>query len=334
MEEMSMGKRIAALRKQKGLTQEQLAERVSVSPQAVSKWENDISCPDISILARLAEVLGVSTDELLGVKPIEPHVVVLDGKGERKSEDGFKLEFDGGKRGGVFFAVMVILVGVAFLLSKLNVFPLGENFNFWDIVWPALMLGCGVSWFLNRHSLLPLGVAVSGLLFLLFNLGAIGFELTWGLLWPVLLVLLGLDILIDKLWRKKSRHGVRFNGKDHKGTCEYSEDDGYVHLDISFCEDTRTITSKALSGADVDVSFGAGKLYLTGVESVTPSAKLDVDVSFGSYEIFLPRSIRAYVDVDKAFGSISTHGAPRDDAPYTLKIDGDASFGSIDIRYI
>ena len=78
MEQQSMGKRIMQLRKEKGYTQEQLAEMMGVSAQAVSKWENDVSCPDISILPQLAERLGVTTDELLGVKPIEPKVVIVD----------------------------------------------------------------------------------------------------------------------------------------------------------------------------------------------------------------------------------------------------------------
>ena len=56
----TLGKRIAMLRKEKGLTQEQLAEKVGVSAQAVSKWENDVSCPDITLLPLLADILGVS----------------------------------------------------------------------------------------------------------------------------------------------------------------------------------------------------------------------------------------------------------------------------------
>ena len=63
----TLGKRIAMLRKEKGYTQEQLAEKVGVSAQAVSKWENDVSCPDITLLPLLADILGVTVDELLGV---------------------------------------------------------------------------------------------------------------------------------------------------------------------------------------------------------------------------------------------------------------------------
>lgn len=61
----TIGKRIARLRKEKGMSQENLAEKLGVSSQAVSKWENDQSCPDISLLPQLARLLGITADELL-----------------------------------------------------------------------------------------------------------------------------------------------------------------------------------------------------------------------------------------------------------------------------
>lgn len=62
----ALGDRIAFLRKLKGMTQAQLAERMGISAQAVSKWESGLSCPDIMMLVPLAEIFGVSTDVLLG----------------------------------------------------------------------------------------------------------------------------------------------------------------------------------------------------------------------------------------------------------------------------
>ena len=70
----TIGARIAEQRKQKGMTQEALAETLGVSAQAVSKWENDVSCPDISLLPALAEKLEISLDELLGGKKAEERV--------------------------------------------------------------------------------------------------------------------------------------------------------------------------------------------------------------------------------------------------------------------
>ena len=75
--DMTIGKRIALLRRQKNLTQEELANHMGVSPQAVSKWENDQTCPDISALPKLSRLLGVSVDELLEGKQELPAVRVL-----------------------------------------------------------------------------------------------------------------------------------------------------------------------------------------------------------------------------------------------------------------
>lgn len=55
-----------AMRKQRNLTQEQIAEILSVSCQAVSKWETNSSCPDISLLPIIADYFGVSVDYLIG----------------------------------------------------------------------------------------------------------------------------------------------------------------------------------------------------------------------------------------------------------------------------
>ena len=72
------------LRRQKELRQEDLAQMLEVSPQAVSKWENDQTCPDISLLPRLAEILGVTVDELLSGKTEVQPAVKLEPVQQRK----------------------------------------------------------------------------------------------------------------------------------------------------------------------------------------------------------------------------------------------------------
>lgn len=62
--ELCIGKQIKELRKAKGMTQEQLAQLVGISFQAVSKWENNLALPDITLIPKLAQTFGVSTDEL------------------------------------------------------------------------------------------------------------------------------------------------------------------------------------------------------------------------------------------------------------------------------
>ena len=80
----TLGKRISDFRHKKELKQDELAEMLSVSPQAVSKWENDQTCPDISLLPLLSKILGVSVDELLLGEAPEVQVVKIVPENERK----------------------------------------------------------------------------------------------------------------------------------------------------------------------------------------------------------------------------------------------------------
>lgn len=68
MKKQTMGEMIATLRKEKSMTQLQLAEKMGVTDKAVSKWERNLSCPDIDSLPLLAEIFGISVDELIQVK--------------------------------------------------------------------------------------------------------------------------------------------------------------------------------------------------------------------------------------------------------------------------
>lgn len=64
----SFGKMIAALRRENGMTQLDLAEKMGVTDKAVSKWERDLSYPDVNSIPKLAEIFGITVDELMQVK--------------------------------------------------------------------------------------------------------------------------------------------------------------------------------------------------------------------------------------------------------------------------
>lgn len=68
MKNKTLGVTISERRRIMGLTQTDLANKMEVTEQAVSKWERDQSCPDVSTFAKLAETLGLSSDELLSIK--------------------------------------------------------------------------------------------------------------------------------------------------------------------------------------------------------------------------------------------------------------------------
>lgn len=69
MTNQKMGDLIAGLRKERGMTQKDLAEQMCVTDKAGSKWERNLSCPDVNSIPRLAEVLGISVEELMTAAP-------------------------------------------------------------------------------------------------------------------------------------------------------------------------------------------------------------------------------------------------------------------------
>ncbi|NLJ97537.1 MAG: helix-turn-helix transcriptional regulator [Clostridiales bacterium] len=85
----TIGKKISSLRKEKRITQEEIAEKLGVTPQAVSKWENDISYPDILLLPKLAAILDVTVDDLLSERTMNETRVLP--KEQRKNIDDMML---------------------------------------------------------------------------------------------------------------------------------------------------------------------------------------------------------------------------------------------------
>ena len=69
MENKTMGAIISAARKEQGLTQKDIADKLNITDKAVSKWERDLACPDINTIPKLAQILGISVDELLNTAP-------------------------------------------------------------------------------------------------------------------------------------------------------------------------------------------------------------------------------------------------------------------------
>lgn len=72
--EKTIGKKLYDLRKQSGFTQDYVAEKLGVSAQAVSKWENDIACPDIMTLPHIAELYDITIDELFKNDEVQSNV--------------------------------------------------------------------------------------------------------------------------------------------------------------------------------------------------------------------------------------------------------------------
>ena len=68
MSNKTFGEMISSLRKERNMTQNDLAEKMNVTDKAVSKWERNLSCPDVNSIPKLAEILGVSVEELINAQ--------------------------------------------------------------------------------------------------------------------------------------------------------------------------------------------------------------------------------------------------------------------------
>ena len=114
------GENLKTLRKQKGFSQEELATRLHVVRQTISKWEKNLSVPDADTLIRLAEVLEVSVSELLGAK-IENENVASD-VAEQLSRINEQLAIKNRRSRRIWKIVAIILVAIVLINIFIAVF--------------------------------------------------------------------------------------------------------------------------------------------------------------------------------------------------------------------
>lgn len=148
-----MSQFISELRKEKKLTQKELAEQLGVTDKAVSKWERGLGCPDISLLSKLSRILGVTTSELLNGEKAEPSIPEVDAIVEttlRYADTTTKSIISKSSRwryitmalsaililmgcnlaidGGLAWSVLPVrIIGLAWIIVMLGVFAMGKN---------------------------------------------------------------------------------------------------------------------------------------------------------------------------------------------------------------
>lgn len=349
--EETMGKRIVANRKRLGITQDRLAEQLGVTAQAVSKWENDQSCPDITMIPKLAELFGISADELLGMEKKEQkqetvfagEIVEAKPENDKHENDGlhfqnglWELRWDAGKKNSVGLAVWVLLVGGLMLASSLCIW----NVGMWDILWPSGLVVFGLFGLFPKFSFFRLGCGLFGAYFLLNNLNVMPFDLDKGILLPVFLLLFGLSLLVDAMRKpSRSRFSVRHNGKEvtgedgrHRSFCDVEGE--RFQCSMAFGEDTHYIHLPRLCSGTADVSFGELTVDLSGCETVAEDCRVEVNCSFGQLNLLVPSRYRVEADTSTAFASMEYEGRP-DTAPQgVINLTANASFGEISVQYI
>lgn len=337
--EQTLGKRIAQHRKRLGLTQDALAEKLGLTAQAVSKWENDLSCPDITMLPRLAEIFGISTDELLGMEAkgvVHEAEVVNNEKTERDGvhvqKGNWEFHWDSGRKSALLWAIYVLIVGVLYLLAKW----LSWDVSFWDILWPTFLLAHGVRCLFPRFRVFYFGLALFGGYSLIHNLGLWQLDIAGELVFPICIVLFGVGLLLDALRKpKQPRFQVTHNGVNgQKAACECQTENGRFECDLSFGENTYLVKVPVLKGGEADVSFGELTIDLSGCEAVEDGCQIEADCAFGQLQLLVPQRFEVQAKNSTAFASVDVIGQPDAVPQGIILLETDASFGQIRIHYV
>ena len=332
--ESTLGKRIMTHRKRLGLTQDKLAEMMGVTAQAVSKWENDQSCPDISALPQLADIFGVTTDTLLGREVFQentPEPVAEKPEDEASEGNGFEFHYDEGKQDALLLAVLVLLVGALTFVASL----LAWDISFWNILWPCSILILGVRGFLHKHSFFSAGCVLLGGYFLLDNLNVIRWNLSGKLIFPILILLFGIALMVDALKTPHHSHKSFCHiVNDSKSHNHFSSGDEQFSCSVSFGESHRQVILPLLSRGDVSCSFGKLVVDLSGCEEFADNCSICASCSFGELELLVPKHIRVEQNSHTAFSRMDIHGTPDPKAKGTIQLSGKVSFGQIVVRYL
>lgn len=334
--EQTLGKRIAEHRKRLGLTQDALAEKLGITAQAVSKWENDLSCPDITMLPLLAEIFGISTDELLGRQASPPvHTAEVE---EENEPDGvhvhkgnWEFHWDGGRKSGLTFAICVLWTGVLCLLAKW----FRWDVSFWGILWPSVLLIYGVAGLFPRFHVFHFGLALFGGYSLVANLDIWQLSFAEELIFPICVVLFGVGLLLEALRKPKKPHfQVHHRGKSDKSKSDCRMGEGLFQCDLSFGEATFPVESDCLKGGEANVAFGELTVDLSECEEVADNCRIDANCSFGELRFLVPKRFAVQSHKSTAFAAVNVSGHPDPEPAGIIQVAANASFGEISVNYI
>lgn len=326
---MTLGKRILYYRKRMGMTQEQLAERMGVTAQAVSKWEHDLSCPDVTCLPRLAEVFGITTDQLLGLTGSSPQKESREEPPREDRQYHCQWDFRFGKD-SAFFGLFLVLSGGIYLIATLLELEVG----FWSILWPTGLLCLGLKSCLDRLGTFGIGAILAGSYFLLEHLGVIPSLLSWPLVLGAVLILWGLGMVLEQFRPRRFYVQAKAPNSDsqERPIRTFHTENGYIHADYAFCSDRVTVQEPEFRGGDVDIAFGTLVLDLRNCTGAVPGCCLNVDVSFGTMVLLLPRCLRLESHMDRTGSSMNVTGTPDSDAR-PIVFNGDCTFSSMKVQY-
>ena len=333
MTEETLGRRIAAHRKQLGLTQDALAERLGVTAQAVSKWENDQSCPDITMLPKLAEIFDSTIDALLGVEKKQETEEPVPVPVQKIVEA--PVVTTPNRRVGIGLALWLLLAGL--ILTLMELFPNTlSGLSFWMTVGLTGLTVFGLMGLYPRFSLFRLGCGIVGVYCLYCDVFRPDLqfhtESVLPRLLPFLLMIFGAGLLADTLRGKNPFAGYFSIRRATRKAFEYAG--RWFRCSTCFGSEHRSISLPELDGGEATVCFGELVLDLHDCGSFHSDCRIALECVFGALTLQVPRSVRLECVNENVFGTVQEIGCPDPGARTVLRVKNEVVFGSIILKYI
>ena len=216
----------------------------------------------------------------------------------------------------ITIGLVLLVIGSLFLVDHLVAFPFHKS-------WPAILMVIGVSNFLvnPRSWVVSAGLIVTGVIFLLGTLNVL--DVSIGILWPVLLLILGAVILFGG-GRRHSRRPRTQNATRDAGTSD-------LNISAFFAGSEQRISDQSLRSGQVSAIFGSAEVDLRGTTLEGDAASIEATALFGSLRLRVPNDWAVDVQTTNMFGSFESKRVQPTDPKARLSILATSTFGSIEL---
>ena len=219
----------------------------------------------------------------------------------------------------IFWGLVIILIGVLFLIQTMG---LVTNFDFWKYL-PALIILLGIYQLIAnqfRAWVGPVIFILLGSFLLLASLGVISWSLFGNLIWPSILILVGLSLIMKRSIGVEGKYNI--------------DQEKRFNLFAAFSGQKRKQTSLEFSGGELTVMFGGCEIDLTDAKITVPPARIQTTVLFGGSDLFVPPDWDVRNEVVAIFGGVDNKRGQNQPSKTTpdLIVTGTVLFGGITIK--
>lgn len=223
------------------------------------------------------------------------------------------------KTSNILWGILLIAAGVVLALNVFNITDIDIFFDGWWTLF--IIVPCGVGLFTEREKTGNIIGIFIGVFLLLCCRDILSFSMLWKLLFPAIIVIVGLKMVFSGLFGNKANEMIKqlkLEGKQPKsGFAAFSGND--IRYD-----------GEVFEGAELTAVFGGIKCDLRNAV-ITQDCAIGASAIFGGIDILVPDNVNVKVNSSSIFGGVSNKTAVHPDAP-TIYVSGICMFGGIDIK--